>query len=151
MERIRIYLQSFSTAQIKHLFLMQVDWLWMFDKSRKYKDNGLRSLLEDVKSVAGYGGAANIKFHSIRHRFATRIMEGGASIKQVQSCLGHAHPATTFTYLHLQEDGAKVMSQVIDLAPSQTRNGDTPPLEPQTTRGVAVHRRAAYRLRRSIR
>jgi integrase/recombinase XerD len=85
-------------------------WLWCFDRSRRYKDNGLRTLLESVKQIAGLGGKENIKFHSIRHRFGTRMMEKGATIKQVQSALGHSDPQTTFVYLHLQERGASAMS-----------------------------------------
>ena len=38
--------------------------------------------------------------HTLRHSFATHLIENGNSVSDVQTLLVHKSPETTFTYLH---------------------------------------------------
>ena len=63
------------------------------------------------KIVSNYAAKAatrpGVHTHTLRHTFATHLMDGGADIRVVQELLGHASPTTTQVYTHVTQNQAR--------------------------------------------
>jgi site-specific recombinase XerD len=87
-------------------------WLFGNKAGSNHVDAGdLYKVFATVRHEQGLGDA--VKPHSLRHSFATRLMERGVPAETVRILLGHASIKTTQTYLHLTEPIRRQVNEVV--------------------------------------
>jgi integrase len=72
----------------------------------KYTTNG-------IKTAFARAGMPECSVHTLRHTFASRLVQSGVSIQEVQLMLGHSKIATTMIYAHLEQ--SKTTKKVRDV------------------------------------
>jgi len=83
-------------------------------KGSSYSARSLQEVIQAAKNKAGVMKPGSI--HSLRHSFATHLIEKGTDVTMIQKLLGHNDIRTTLRYLHTSnKDLLKIISPLDDL------------------------------------
>lgn len=93
---VTLYLEQRPTMRVDP---RHAETLFLNNKGRGLTRVMIYHIIREAARTAGI--TKHISPHTLRHSFATHLLEGGASIRQVQQMLGHESIVTTEIYTHL--------------------------------------------------
>jgi integrase/recombinase XerD len=93
---------------------------WLFPGAKQIdhlSTNSIQQLFYKAKKQAGITKPASV--HTLRHSFATHLIEAGTSLHHVQLLVGHRSPTTTTVYLHVSRLNLAQVTSPLDQAVRQ--------------------------------
>ena len=95
--------------------IFQVHSRWLFPSPRK-DDLPLdpASVRKHLTTILERAGCRHIRFHDLRHVFATNALEHGTDVKTLSTVIGHVSSSTTLNiYAHSEEECEKLLADMI--------------------------------------
>lgn len=86
-------------------------------KSKPYSASSVRKFLN--RSCKATGIIRTITPHTLRHSYATHLMESGVGLRHIQELLGHSRPETTMIYTHVARKDLLDIQSPLDSAIKQ--------------------------------
>jgi site-specific recombinase XerD len=87
-------------------------WLFETQPNRAIAERSVQYIFKRSLSKAGI--KKDVGIHSLRHSFATHLMEQGVALPVIQQLLGHKSLRTTGVYLHVQQYSIETVKSPID-------------------------------------
>jgi len=91
-------------------------------KGGKYTAESVRQFLR--KSCKNANISKAVTPHTLRHSYATHLLENGVDIRYIQSLLGHAKPETTMIYTHVKRKDLMQIQNPLDVALRKINQSD---------------------------
>ena len=95
-----------TVLKVMREYKAKVDSRWMFPSPKK-EDSPMRpsSIHLRLHRILDHAGCERVRFHDLRHTFATNALAYGMDIKTLSTILGHVSSATTLnTYSHVTDE-----------------------------------------------
>lgn len=96
---------------------------WLFEgraSSQRLATTTLQRVFVKAKEKAGI--TKKVSMHSLRHSFATHLLEQGVNVHVVQRLLGHRSIATTMVYLHLKKESLMKVVSPLDYSSDEEKS-----------------------------
>lgn len=100
------YLSEYISTERKQIVNdKSKDFVFLNSRGIPLTRMGFWKILRKYKILAGV--SKHLSPHTLRHSFATHLLEGGADIRVIQELLGHANISTTEIYTHIDREYLK--------------------------------------------
>lgn len=97
-------LSKYMAKGLKKYIAVEHPHIWLFngkDPDGRYSVRGLSWVMRETLKKTSIQKEVNL--HSLRHAYATHLLEDGVNIVTIKELLGHAHITTTMIYLHVAQ------------------------------------------------
>jgi len=112
-DRVSLLSETFMKTLIEYIRIYNPKY-WFFEGPSKKKYSG-SSVLNIVKRAAQRAGIAQkVTPHTLRHSFATHLLEHGTDVRYVQELLGHSSLKTTQIYTQISDASLRKITSPLD-------------------------------------
>ena len=111
----RYTLLSPKTLDLLRRYVIQYkpkEYLFEGPTNQPYSDRSIQTILKEAVKKAGI--EKRITVHTLRHSFATHLLENGTDLRYIQSLLGHESSRTTEIYTHITTKGFDQIKSPLD-------------------------------------
>jgi len=88
------------------------EFLFEGAKGGRYSTTSLRKIFKRALKASGVRKDAHL--HTLRHSFATHLLERGVDLRYIQALLGHSSPKTKEIYTHITTKGFDNINSPLD-------------------------------------
>ncbi|MDO8509183.1 MAG: tyrosine-type recombinase/integrase [Nanoarchaeota archaeon] len=107
-------------GELKDYFEMKgKDKVYVFSKDKPLTTRNIQKIIKGTRIRAGIN--KKVTPHTLRHSFATHLLEAGTDIRFIQSMLGHSSIATTQIYAHVSTDEIKKIKNPLDVLDNDSK------------------------------
>ena len=103
IEQLRVYYSAYRPQ------------VWLFNSKKTGRQMSIKSIqtiYNEAKRKAGIKRGRGI--HTLRHCFATHLLEAGCDLRRIQMLMGHRSLSTTSVYLHVSKIGLSKITSPLD-------------------------------------
>ena len=104
--------QALKTMREYYLFYNPREYLLEGENGMQYSDRNVQSIMKMACYRAGITKHASV--HTLRHSFATHMLENGVDLRYIQELLGHSSTKTTQIYTHVTNRGFDQLESPLD-------------------------------------
>ena len=105
-----VFLHTKLEEMLNHFGIKQ-GLVFLSARGQKYNKMTIHQIVR--KSAKKAGIKKNVTPHTLRHSFATHLLEGGADIRYIQALLGHKNLQTTQIYTHVANRDIKKLANLL--------------------------------------
>ena len=149
--RVRVRAETTKTRKPRTVWLPQHVAEWLVERRSELPDTapfGLSTFDKKWRALRDASGiAGGLRFHDLRHSFASALLRRGCDLETVRRALGHSSIAITARYLHSTNEQVAEAAQLLHhgaLVPATKRQANRPkltetdPISQKTTQGKST-------------
>ncbi len=108
----RLFVMPESLTKELEAFVKDKGQKYLFSKEGPLTTRNIQKIIKGTKARAGI--SKKVTPHTLRHSFATHLLEQGTDIRVIQTMLGHSSLATTQVYAHVSSEMIRKVANPLD-------------------------------------
>ena len=107
-------LSTVILEQLRSYYIAYRPKVYLFEGQAggQYSERSIQLVFVQARTKAGI--KKNSSLHTLRHSYATHLLESGVNLRYIQELLGHSSPKTTQIYTHVSSEGIRKIESPLD-------------------------------------